>query len=343
LRTVSEDQLKAEATLFPTRDAWWYVPRLGKGSQGASFYTAKNPPFGAVFTYYLAETYEKKKDVRKKKEKELTEQEANIPFPGWEEVEAERMQADPLIWLTVKDSEGNVVRRLKGPVTKGFHRLAWNLSYPSKKVIDVNAKPAETEWWQRGMAVMAQPGTYTVSLSKQVDGVITELSEPVEFDIVPLRKGALEGASPEEVVAFWKAVQKLQGEVTTASLTLTKSIKQLKGMQRALKYSTSAPGDLDTRLHELLQKLLVMDTELNGNKSKDEVGEKYFPTIKNRLRVASSGVAQSTYGPTPLHVRNLELAQQGFDNLNADLEGIVNDEIPELEKELKAVGAPDVR
>ncbi|NQU35641.1 MAG: glycosyl hydrolase, partial [Bacteroidetes bacterium] len=79
LRFVSEDQLKKEATLFPARDAWWYIPRPdqtfgGKGSQGESYYIAPNPPFGAVFTYYLADEYSTKKAERKKKEKKLMEE-----------------------------------------------------------------------------------------------------------------------------------------------------------------------------------------------------------------------------------------------------------------------------
>ena len=74
LRHINPDQLKEEATLFPTRDAWWYIPRpsstfWGKGSQGASYFLAPNPPFGAVFTYYLSEGYSTKKTARKKNEK----------------------------------------------------------------------------------------------------------------------------------------------------------------------------------------------------------------------------------------------------------------------------------
>jgi len=46
--------------LFPGRRAWWYIERhplaFSKGgSQGHSFFRAPNPPFGAVFTYYLKE------------------------------------------------------------------------------------------------------------------------------------------------------------------------------------------------------------------------------------------------------------------------------------------------
>ncbi|NIQ01754.1 MAG: hypothetical protein GWO19_15220, partial [Nitrospinaceae bacterium] len=59
LRHVSTERLQQDATLFPTRKAWWYIERpvVGfseKGSQGAAYFTAPNPPFGAMFTYYLA-------------------------------------------------------------------------------------------------------------------------------------------------------------------------------------------------------------------------------------------------------------------------------------------------
>ena len=140
LRNVSEEQLKEEATLFDTRDAWWYIPKLGKGAQGASFFIAPNPEFGAVFTYYLSEGYQTEKAKRKEKEKEQIKQNENVAFPGWEALENERAQEEPKVWLSVQDSEGNVVRQLSGPVQKGFHRVAWNLKYPQKRVIDASKK-----------------------------------------------------------------------------------------------------------------------------------------------------------------------------------------------------------
>jgi hypothetical protein len=70
LREVSERVLERQAVLFPVRDTWWYIPRrpLGNGekaSQGDSFYTAPNPPFGAVFTYHLAEGWTSAADERR--------------------------------------------------------------------------------------------------------------------------------------------------------------------------------------------------------------------------------------------------------------------------------------
>ncbi|PLX16832.1 MAG: glycosyl hydrolase, partial [Marinilabiliales bacterium] len=85
LREVSEEQLKEEATLFPTRKAWWYIQRTPlsdeKGSFGAQLYTAPNPPFGAVFTYYIGKDFKTLEEIRKEKEKELINENKNIPFP----------------------------------------------------------------------------------------------------------------------------------------------------------------------------------------------------------------------------------------------------------------------
>ncbi|MBE0594092.1 MAG: glycosyl hydrolase, partial [Gemmatimonadales bacterium] len=58
LRELSDAALQQDARIFPTRPAPWYIeaaPLAGgeKAFQGADFYTADNPPYGATFTYYL--------------------------------------------------------------------------------------------------------------------------------------------------------------------------------------------------------------------------------------------------------------------------------------------------
>jgi len=58
LRSLTAPVLAAEATLFPVKRTPLYVPSSplggsGVGWQGGRFYAAQNPPFGAVFTYYL--------------------------------------------------------------------------------------------------------------------------------------------------------------------------------------------------------------------------------------------------------------------------------------------------
>lgn len=341
LREITEENLTQEAALFSTRKAWWYVPRpiLGFGetaNRGAGYYIAENPPFGAVFTYHLAESLKTKKEIRKEKEKELAKNNEDIPFPGWEAVEAEKREAPPKIWLTVRDAQGNVVRKLEGPAKKGFHRVAWDLRYPSTYAVDADDKRSPNE----ASAFMAPPGTYTVQLSKEQEGSITDFGEPQEFEVERMHEGALEGSSPEETAAFWREIENLQRSISATTQVLREQVKRVDAMKVALARATIAPGELNTQLYELHQELLDLQEELRGNSAKNEIGEKNNPTIYDRLSVALTGTAYSTYGPTPMHKENLRIAGEKFSTLEAKLTTLVNEDIPQIEKALAEAGSP---
>jgi photosystem II stability/assembly factor-like uncharacterized protein len=344
LRGVSEDQLKEEATLFPARDAWWYIPRAvlgfdGGHDQGAGHYVAENPPFGAIFTYYLAEGLKTQKERRKETEKELAKENKDIPFPGWEAVDKERMEEKPKILLTVSDQEGNVVRRLEGPVKKGFHRIAWDLRYPAPDVIRTGTGETPLSY-QEPKGRMAAPGTFYVTLSKSENGIVTQLSDPKSFEVKQLRKGAIAGSTPEKTVAFWKEIDDLKRDASVTSLALSNGIKRVSAMQKALSRATASPGELDSKLFEVKQAMHALDVELNGNRSKQQAGQKTKPTVNSRMSAAVLGTSHSTYGPTPTHIRSLEIAKKQFSGIKARLDIILKEEFPALEKALIASGAP---
>lgn len=319
LRHVSENQLKQEATLFPVRKTWWYIQRELGVIGGASHYRAPNPPYGAVFTYYLKEEIKTKKALRKEKEKNQIKNKQAVTFPGWDKIEAERRQEEPLLWLTVQDNEGNVVRRIKAANKTGFHRIAWDLRLPST---DAVRNAADLNGDQIG--AMVAPGNYTVTLSKNVDGKVTNLSKPVPFTVEQLFKGALAGADPKETAAFWKETERLNKSTSAASRVLAKALERVTLLQKALIRTVAAPGNLDSELHRIKQSLLTLDEQLNGNRSKQQIGEKNKPTIAWRRGVASWGTFNSTYGATPLHKRSLEIAATEFQELKKNLDIIIN-------------------
>jgi hypothetical protein len=335
LRDVSEDQLKTEATLFPTRKAWWYIPNPLGDIGGASHFTAPNPPYGAVFTYYLKEDIKTKKQIRKEKESEQIDGNQKVSFPGWDEVEAERRQDKPKIWLTVEDNKGNVIRRIEGSNTKGFSRVAWNLKWPPTNAI-VTKENVNGGFTGARVA----PGEYTITLSKEVDGVVTDLSEPMPIKVERMYKGALDGADPQVTAKFWRETEILNKSVTAASKVLEKSIYKVELMQKALSRTPAAPGHLDTDLHQLRQDLFALDEKLNGNRSKREAGEKNNPTIRSRLNMASFGTFSSTYGPTETLKNSLKIAGNEFRTVKAELDIIVNDRLPKIERAMIDAGAP---
>ncbi len=344
LRQVSDDQLEQEATLFSVRDAWWYFPRphLGfegeKGDQGASHFVAPNPPFGAVFTIYLNEDIKSKKEQRSEKEKSLVEENKAIPFPGWDELDVERREASPQVWLTVKDVLGNVVRRLEAPTKKGFHRVAWDLRYPTPNAIELVQSPPPP-FGGPPQGLLCAPGGYTVSLSIQVDGQVTRLSEPRAFDVVPLRKGALEGASPSDVASFWRAYESAVRTHSAMQIALARSLVKIERMQKVIDNSKADVGDIDTRFQQIRGELMSLDNRLNGNRTKQQPGEKFKPIINDRLFAVSRGVDRSTYGPTATHRSMLEIANDEIATIHAELQASQAN-LSKLVKDLIKTGAP---
>jgi hypothetical protein len=217
--------------------------------------------------------------------------------------------------------------------------VAWDLRYPALDPVGAQRRGGDDDDEDRGGA-MAAPGVYTVTLSKEVDGKVTDLAGPMEFKVERMREGALEGASPEEVAAFWKELAGLNRSVGAASLALRNALRKVDAMGEALSRTPAAPGDLDARLHALRQSLLDLDERMNGNPAKRQVGEKTAPTVRGRLRFATGAVRMSTYGPTPNVKHTFELARSEFAELRAALDNVLEVRIPEMEKALQDAGAP---
>lgn len=343
LREISNKQLEEEATLFSTRKAWWYVKRpvLGydeKGIQGASYYTAPNPEYGAVFTYYLKEGYSSKQDVRKEAEKKLQKNNSDIPFPGWEKLEEERTESGPKVWVLIKDSNGEVVRKVEAPNKSGINRISWDLRYPHVDALTLNSKEYGMDKVPSGY--LCAPGTYSATLYKQIEGKLTSISKSIQFEVVPLYKGTLESISKEEAARFNRELEALDKYMTATSRAITSGGRRVVAMQNALTVSSADFGDLYLQLDELREAFLALENRLNSNQSKASVGALGKNKIWDRYNVAASGVSHSTYGPTALHIENLEIAEEEIEIMKAELIVLLDEKIPAMEAALEAAGAP---
>jgi photosystem II stability/assembly factor-like uncharacterized protein len=338
LRSVSESALNQEAALISARDAFWYLPRSVEIDPGASFYTAENPDFGAMFTYYLKDGLSSKKADRIKAEKAIGEEE-DIPFPGWDALEEEMRETAPYIRITIKDINGQVVQRVKGSARKGMNRANWDLRLPSKNVIELGRSGGGGGWFGGGF--MAVPGTYTATLSKVENGMVTELSEPMEFDVVPLREGTLEGAEYDEMVAFQNDVIELQQEITAFENTVEEHIDRIKAMQTAYSRADQEDADLEQRLHQTHMDLLNFMEKMEGSEAKDEIGERNPPTPSDRMFVGMRAMMTSLYGPTGMHKQMIEIGNAEFDAMKGGLNAIAN-RFAQFERQLTMIGAPPI-
>ncbi len=344
LRRLSAETLDQEALLFPVRDAWWYIPRRPLGGddgaeQGDAFFTAPNPPFGAVVTYYLKDELKSMQAQRRDREKEVEKQGGDTPYPGWDALREEELAQDPAILLFIRDADGNVVRRLIGPVTSGFHRVAWDLRYPSWEPVTPDAEPSEDDE-QPAAGILAAPGSYTVSLAKWQNGVATELGSSQAFEVIRMRQGALAGTSPDERVAFMIGVAELERDVLAAGAAIDEAQVRLASIKQALMRSTVVDTSLDAEAQALERQLADLELRLVGDPRRNRLGDPGPVSIERRLQVVSTGNQVSTYGPTATHRRSLEIATEGFAEVRTELDRLLEVELRALEDGLDAAGVP---
>ena len=347
LREINAEALASEALLFPVRTAQWYIPRRplggsGRASQGASFFLAENPPFGAVFTYYLSEDLHSRKEMRRQGEKELEKEGQDTPYPGYDELERERREDPPTILLTVRDTDGRAVRTIEGPAKAGFHRVAWDLRYPTTRAIEEVASRGTggDDADDASSGFLAPPGSYTVTLAKKIDGRVTDLGGPTPFEVVKMREGTLPGTAPIEVAAFMREVATLQRAVTAAAEAVELGFKRIANLETALARSTIDPGGLDSELAALKSRLYTLEEALEGNTSQRQMGEPRPPSISRRLGVVTMGDRLSTYGPTLTHRRSFEIATGEFRDVREGLEALLEVDLPVLEAKMEAAGVP---
>ena len=221
---------------------------------------------------------------------------------------------------------------------KGFHRVAWDLRYPTPNAVKLVQDPPPM-WGGPPQGLMAAPGTYSATLVLQRGSEIRPLDKPQSFEVVQMRKGSLGGADAKSVASFWREYESAVRLHSAMQISLAGLVQKSNRMKNVLRHSSLDIADFDQRLELLRQSLLDLDSRLNGHRSKQSVGEKFKPIIADRLFAVSRGVDRSTYGPTPSHQRSLEIAVAEIGRLHGAIK-TAQEEMTELVRVLVETGAP---
>ena len=343
LRQITAEALKQESILFPVKKTWMYIEAdpLGggeKASLGDSFYNAPNPPFGAVFTYYLKDSLTMLKDKRLEGEKKLQKEGKPVNYPSWEELKLEDREEMPLIILTVSDEAGNVVRRLTGPAHAGFHRVAWDLRYPS--TMPTRLERPRFSWYGEPVGPMAVPGKYTVSIAKYADGEFTPLSEPQTFETVPLGLATLPAEDKTALLAFQRETAELMRAVMGANAVINDAMNRIRHIKKSILDAPEADPALAAEVRALEIKLMDVQEAFTGDATKPRRAEPAPPGIMGRIQQIVYGHWACTSAPTTTHRRNYEIASQQFGEIVGQLRNLIEVELKQLESKLEAAAAP---
>ena len=338
LRRVDEAVVGGAAYLFPVKDPWAYIPArpLGgqeKGTLGDNFFTAPNPPFGAVFTYHLRDGYESLKERRQRQERETLARGDDIEYPDQATLTAEDMERSPEVFVVVSDDAGEVVRRVPAPRRAGLYRIAWDLRYASLEPPTPGGGEAD--------GPMVAPGEYSARLVLVTGDGYEDLTAPQSFTVKPLGTATLAAADREALLAFQRQVATLQRAAIATDRAARETSERLALLRRAVR---AAPGldaaPYEARISAFEDRLFEIGRVLSRDRTALDRAEFAPPSVMQRISRIVGAQFRSTSAPTTTQLESYGVTSAQLVEVSAALRSLVEEDLAAMEAELEAAGVP---
>ncbi|MGB3196362.1 MAG: glycosyl hydrolase [Saprospiraceae bacterium] len=335
LRNSKSLTIDKSAKIFPVRDALMYIQRTpiglrDKGHLGSNYFTAENPTFGAQIRFYVKEENKKLKELRKEKEKAKLEKGEKIDYPSIEELRAEDQQSDPYLFVTISDENQQVIQHIKVPAKKGLNTVYWNLRSKLNSPINTRRSPEADELFgdfETGHLVM--PGKYTAVISKNVDGVITQISDPISFNCKLLQQGKLQTKNMSENVAFYKKITETNRELGVVNNVFTKMKSEIQSMSSAALDIPSSPKMFVEPLNAMTKKVNALAIELYGDGTKKSREFETSPSVNDRLGTIEYALWNSSSSIPETYKESYQIAVKKLEQIKS--------QIKELQVEVKKI------
>ncbi|MCB2196789.1 MAG: glycosyl hydrolase [Bacteroidetes bacterium] len=341
LREINAELVNKSAHLFPVKDALMYVQTSKKYGQGATYYTAPNPEFGATFTYYLKEVPKTSKEARQEKEKELFEAGKPIPQPSWKELEDESKEVAPYLIFTIKDEDGYVVKKINKKPSKGVNRVTWDLKYAGTLPVNLSDDEFDPFKDDRGFWLV-MPGKYKVSVSVYEKGEIKPLMDEKEFNVVALENTTLPAKDRNAMVQFQRDVAEMIRVMYGTMDYNEELIEKVNYLKQAIVLTPGADSELLVEAEKIEKRLEDIQFIFEGSTPKasdEEIPPRQVP-LANRLQYIIWGQSSSTSDITSTSKMAYEIVQEELPNLINQLEQIATVDIKNLEQAIEKAKAP---
>lgn len=344
LREVNPELVEKEAAIFPIQDGLMFIQAdpfgfPGLGFQGGSYFATPNPEVGAVINYYIKDKPKTQKEQRQEMEQENRKAGKDIKYPDYETLKKENDEPETFLLFTITDEEGQIVRKIKQPITKGIQRLVWDFRY--SPVIPVSLTPFDDSvpWNSPDLGYMVTPGTYQVSLSRYEDGKMTELVKPQSFKCKPLNITSIPAENQQSLERFNKKVASLSRAVSASDAHMNQIKGQLPYLEQAIMSVPAMQESWYTDYYAIKDGLKEVNKKLNGDPLLSRYEGADRTSLKNKIDLITSALWTTTSGQTATFERAYTEASGGFEQILSTLKEI-NGKISTLEKSLEDAGAP---
>ncbi|MGH9494967.1 MAG: glycosyl hydrolase, partial [Candidatus Sulfotelmatobacter sp.] len=346
LRQMKPETTEPATAIFPVKEALLYIERhpLGgpkKGFQGDAFYTAENPPFGAVFTAYLKEKIKSKKETRQEAEKDAAKKNETLPYPSHDELRAEAQEEKPEFYFVVYDEGGASIRRVDGSTDAGFQRVAWDLRYPASRVKEHAEGEGDDDFPDsQDLGPLVLAGSYSVRAFEKIGGEETEVGGPQTFKVTTEQLSAMNASDRMVQEEFQRKVARLYRAVYGALRTSENVEARMKMIRQALMQTPTVEKQLGTVADGIEQRNREILRALRGDVEIARRSEPVPSSISDRVNSIMDGERFSLARPTQTDVSSYSVAASEFSDQLGKIHALVEVDLAKLEKAMEAAGAP---
>lgn len=342
LRQLSKEVENQRAYLFPVKDAKLFIPSSpGTGSEGANFYTAKNPAFGATFTLHIKEVEESLKKQREKKEKELEKNGSAVTYPTLEELNKERLEEhERLIWI-IRNEAGKEINRIISSPSEGLSRITWNLRTESTDPIRDRTKKTGL-YSNKDWGTLVSAGVYSVEVVHEKDGIITPYVAKTKFNVVSINPSTLANEDENENLVFGNSVLELNRKIAGTEEILKETKEKLNLFKSAVIEYPNTKLSLLTELNVIENKLDSISILMYGDPIKKSLEMEARPSITGRISTVQWQRYGTTSAPTQTQKDAIEIVQKQYETIRPIIDQIVGD-IDGIEKQLEQINLPYIK
>jgi hypothetical protein len=252
---------------------------------------------------------------------------------------AEEEEEAPAILVTITDASDNVVRRLTGPVSAGIQRLNWDLRYPAAN-LSAPAPPDADFDFEPPSGPLVMPGTYKALVAKRVDGVVTPLGPPQQFEVTVEGQESMSTSDRTALVEFQQKAIRLQRAVSGATQAANALKPRLAAIKRAILETPSLPPRLQEEATALDRRTNEILRALSGDNTARQRNMNTPPSINDRIGYVVGVQRMSISRPTQTQANQYAAAAQDFEGVLTQLRQLIEVDLSRLEKQLEAAGAP---
>jgi photosystem II stability/assembly factor-like uncharacterized protein len=333
-------------TFFPPRPATLWFLRTRRWSSGQKFFTAKNPPYGALINYYLQNAIPL--DV-KKTDKDTDKDKDKKKHPAEEDKskkEAPEKKEGP-VKITVFDKDNKMIRQFDGPGTAGFDRAAWDLRYDPASEPTAEQKEAMAAGYYEGpRGPRVDPGEYTIKIKtpvKEVSQKVTVEEDPritLSASDRAARRAALDDlyAMAKTSSADRKKILALQAALKAAQAQWKHEAEQKNGVK--------IPEAVQTQAEELLKK--VNDLARKYHREREGLGNagppfEWLPApLPIQLQGLMEDIDDFAAAPGQQQTEKIAELKPQVSDASVQVRKLMEEDLPALNKKMNEAGVPHI-